>query len=118
MLENIKFTLVSREDFPQGGSKNKKQLHSSQFDFGSEPNPNGSLISVQSVLTDDSNNNYERKEQIIFHYEQPTYIEFDNSFLAKFIQFSIKKHGYDLGLDEDKILTPSIEAILAFVENS
>jgi len=118
MLENINFTLVSRADSPQGEAKNKGQLHSVHFDFGSEPNSNGSLISIQSVLTDDSRNNYERQEKIILHFEQTFYIEFDNDFLAKFIQFSIKQHGYALGLSEDKILTPSIDAILAFVENS
>ena len=56
MLENINFTLVSRVDSPQGQAKNKEQLHTSKFDFGSEENPNGSLISVQSILTDESNN--------------------------------------------------------------
>lgn len=118
MLENINFTLVSRVDFPQGEAKNKEQLHTSHFDFGSEPNPNGSLISIQSILTDDSRNNYERQEQIILHFEQTSYIEFGNDFLANFIQFSIKQHVYALGLSEDKILIPSVEAILSFVENS
>jgi len=118
MLENINFTLVSRVDSPQGQAKNKEQLHTSKFDFGSEENPNGSLISVQSILTDESNNSYERQEQVIFHFEQTTYIEFDNNFLARFIQFSIKKHGYDLGLDEDKVQLPSVESILSFIENS
>ena len=96
MLENIKFTLVSRVDSPQGEAKNKEQFHTSKFDFGSESRPNGSLISVQSILTDETNNSYERQEQVIFHFEQTTYIEFDNDFLAKYIQLSIKKHGYDL----------------------
>ena len=118
MLENINFNLVSRVDSPQGQAKNKEQKHTSKFDFGSEPNQNGSLISFQSVLTDESNNSYERQEQIIFHFEQTTYIDFDNNFLAKFIQFSIRKHGYDLGLSEDKLIIPSIESILYFVENS
>ncbi|NBL64060.1 hypothetical protein GV828_02465 [Flavobacterium sp. NST-5] len=118
MLENINFTLVSRADSPQGQATNKEQLHTSKYDFGSEPHPNGSLISVQSVLTDETNNSYERQEQIILHFEQTTYIEFDNDFLAKFIQFSIKKHSYDLGLAEDKVQLPSVESILSFVENS
>ena len=118
MLENINFTLVSRVDSPQGQAKNKEQLHTAKFDFGSEANPNGSLISVQSILTDESNNSYERQEKIIFHFEQTNYMEFDNTFLVKFIQFSIKKHGYDLGLDEDKVQLSSIESILSFVENS
>mgnify|MGYP003616798746 FL=1 len=118
MLENINFTLVSRVDSPQGQAKNKEQFHTSKFDFDSESRPNGSLISVQSILTDETNNSYERQEQVIFHFEQTTYIEFDNDFLAKYIQFSIKKHGYDLGLAEDKVKLPSAESILSFVENS
>ena len=118
MLKNIKFTLVSRVDSPQGQAKNKEQSHTSKFDFGSESHPNGSLISVQSILTDEANNSYERQEQIILHFEQSFYIEFDNYFLAKYIQFSIKKHGYDLGLAEDKVQLPSVESILSFVENS
>ena len=118
MLENVNFTLVSRVDTPQGQAKNKEQSHTTKFDFRSEDNPNGSLISVQSILTDESNNSYERQEQVIFHFEQTTYIEFDNNFLARFIQFSIKKHGYDLGLDEGKVHLPSVESILSFVENS
>ena len=109
MLENINFTLVSRVDSPQGQAKNKEQFHTSKFDFDSESRPNGSLISVQSILTDETNNSYER---------QTTYIEFDNDFLAKYIQLSIKKHGYDLGLAEDKVQLPSVESILSFVENS
>ena len=118
MLENINFTLVSRVDSPQGQAKNKEQFHTSKFDFGSESHPNGSLISVQSILTDETNNSYERQEQVILHFEQTTYIEFDNDFLAKYIQLSIKKHGYDLGLAEDKVQLPYIESILSFVENS
>ena len=118
MLENINFTLVSRVDSPQGQAKNKEQLHTCKFDFGNEDNPNGNLISIQSILTDESNNSYERQEQIILHFEQTTYIEFDNNFLAKFVQFSIKKHGYDLDLSEDKVELPSIDVILSFVENS
>lgn len=118
MLENINFTLVSRVDSPQGQAKNKEQFHTSKFDFGSESRPNGSLISVQSILTDETNNSYERQEQVIFHFEQTTYIEFDNDFLAKYIQLSIKKHGYDLGLAEDKIQLRSVESILSFIENS
>lgn len=118
MIENINFTLVSRVDSPQGEAKNKEQLHTSEFDFGSESHPNGSLISVQCILTDEANNSYERREQIIFHFEQSFYIEFDNDFLAKYIQFSIKKHGYDLGLTEDRVQLPSVESILSFVENS
>lgn len=59
MLENINFTLVSRVDSPQGQAKNKEQLHTSNFNFWSEPNPNGSLVSVHSVLTDESNNSYD-----------------------------------------------------------
>lgn len=118
MLENIKFTLVSRVDSPQSDAKNKEQLHTSKFDFGSEPHPNGSLISVQSILTDEAGNSYERQEQIILHFEQSFYIDFDNDFLSKFLQSSIKKHGYDLGLDEDKVQLPSVGTILYFVENS
>ena len=118
MLENINFTLVSRVDSPQGQAKNKEQLHTCKFDFGNEDNPNGNLISIQSILTDESNNSFERQEQIILHFEQTTYIEFDNNFLAKFVQFSIKKHGYDLDLSEDKVELPSIDVILSFVENS
>ncbi len=118
MLENINFTLVSRIDSPQGQAKNKEQLHTLTFDFGSEPNPNGGLISIQSILTDGSNNSYERQEEIILHFEQTTFIDFDNNFLAEFIQFSVKKHGYDLGLTEDKVQLPSIDVILSFVENS
>ncbi len=118
MLENINFTLVSRVDSPQGEATNKEQLHTSKYDFGSEPHPNGSLISVQSILTDEDNNSYERQEQVIFHFEQTDYIEFDNNFLAKFIQFSIKKHGYELGLAEDKVELPSVGVILLLVEHS
>jgi len=118
MLENIKFTLVSRVDSPQGEAKNKEQLHTSKFDFGSESHPNGSLISVQSILTDEADNSYERREQIIFHFEQSFYIKFDSDFLAKYIQFSIKNHGYDLGLAEDKVKLPSVETTLSFVENN
>jgi hypothetical protein len=118
MLENINFTLVSRIDSPEGEAINKEQLHTSKFDFGSEANPNGSLISIQSILIDESNNSYERQEQVILHFEQTTYIEFDNNFLANLIQLSIKKYGYDLGLNEDKVQLPPVESILSFVENS
>lgn len=87
--------------------------YSNSFSF-----KNSFIISVQSILTDETDNSYERQEQVIFHFEQTTYIEFDNDFLAKYIQLSIKKHGYDLGLAEDKVKLPSAESILSFVENS
>ena len=118
MLENVNYTVVSRVDSPQGEAKNKQQLHTSKFDFGNESNPNGDLISLQSILIDESGNSYERQEQIILHFEQTTYIEFDNNFLANLIQLSVKKYGHDLDLAEDKVKLPSITSILSFIENS
>ena len=118
MLENIRLKLVSKEDLPQGQAINKSQLHSSNFDFGSEPDKEGSLISVQSIFTDTDDNSYERIEKTLFYFEQTTFIEFDNNFLAQFIQYSIKNHAKDLGLDESKFEIPSIGVILLSVENS
>lgn len=117
-ISKLNFSLVSREDNPTlKEAKNINTLHSVIFDYDNSDVENGCILQVTSVLADSDKNSYNRYEEILIYFEQEYYLEIDDDIVSNLIHVVIKKHGYDLGLAEDKVKLPSTEDIKAFIDS-